>query len=118
MPVCMSVCTDSSADEASHSGVSADSAPPVLLEDWELDSLVTRKYFVIADASEHPFRFCRRPDMSTNMHAVCYILLMRHMLISIGGGAQPSPVARRIACDVAWGVRSNPSNPPWLRACT
>ena len=33
MPVCMSVSTDSSADDASHSGVSADSALPVLLED-------------------------------------------------------------------------------------
>ena len=72
MTVCMSAFTDNSADDASHSGVSTDSAPPVLLEDWELDSLVTRKYFMIAGASEHPFRFCRCPDMSTNMHAVCY----------------------------------------------
>ena len=70
MTVCMSMATYNSTDDASHSGVSTDSAPPVLLEDWELDSLVTRKYFVIAGASEHPFRFCRRPDMWTNKHAV------------------------------------------------
>ena len=78
----MSVSTDNSADDASHSGVSADSAPPVLLEDWEL------KYFVIAGASEHPFRFCRRPDMSINMYAVCYfIYLMRNVL---GGAGRPA----------------------------
>ena len=45
MTACMSMSTDNSADDASHSGVSADSAPPVLLEDWEIDSLVTHKYF-------------------------------------------------------------------------
>ena len=43
MTACMSMSTDNSADDASHSGVSADSALPVLLEDWELDSLVTHK---------------------------------------------------------------------------
>ena len=64
----MSVSTDNSADDASHSGVSADSAPPVLLEDWEL------KCFVIAGASEHPFRFCRRPDMTVDM--LCVNVLM------------------------------------------